>query len=104
MRSGADQSLTVAKIIAAAACVDFDPWEFFSKKTPIEKALPVIDVLTLAATGTEMDDCAVISNPETVDKMGAASPALIPEGFLHGSSRYLLCSGLSDGSGSVQIF
>lgn len=76
---GGGSVIDCAKIIAAAACVDFDPWEFFSKKTPIEKALPVIDVLTLAATGTEMDDCAVISNPETVDKMGAASPALIPK-------------------------
>lgn len=76
---GGGSVIDCAKIIAAAACVDFDAWEFFSRKAPIEQALPVIDVLTLAATGTEMDDCAVISNPETTDKMGAASPALIPK-------------------------
>lgn len=76
---GGGSVIDCAKIIAAAACTDADAWTFFSEKRPIEKALPVIDVLTLAATGTEMDDCAVISNPETTEKMGAAAEALIPK-------------------------
>ncbi len=54
--------------MAAGACVDFDPWDFFSKCAPIEKALPVITIPTLAATGSEMNDGGVISNPETKEK------------------------------------
>lgn len=38
--------------------------------SPIEKALPIITVLTLAATGSEMNSGGVISNPETQDKIG----------------------------------
>lgn len=76
---GGGSVIDCAKIICAGACTDADPWDFFGKKLPITKALPLIDVLTLAATGSEMDDCGVISNPDTKEKMGATSPVLIPE-------------------------
>ncbi len=41
-----------------------------SRTIPVEKALPVISVLTIAATGSEMDGGGVITNPETNDKLG----------------------------------
>jgi alcohol dehydrogenase YqhD (iron-dependent ADH family) len=45
--------------MAAGACVgDFDPWKFLSEWAPIEKALPLVPVLTLSATGSEMDPAA----------------------------------------------
>lgn len=76
---GGGSTLDASKFMAAGACVDFDPWEFQSKRVPADKALPIITVLTLAATGSEMDDCGVISNPETDEKLGGHGEAIIPK-------------------------
>lgn len=76
---GGGSTLDATKYMAAGACVDFDPWEFFSEWAPIEKALPVLTVLTLSATGSEMDCGGVISNPETKDKIGRMEPVLLPK-------------------------
>lgn len=77
---GGGSTLDATKFIAAGACVEHDPWDFLSEKwAPIEKALPVITVLTLAATGSEMDSGGVISNPETQDKIGRLAPPMLPK-------------------------
>lgn len=76
---GGGSTLDASKWIAAGACVDFDTWDFFSKNVPVEKALPLVTILTLAATGSEMDAGGVISNPETDDKIGRTSPLLFPK-------------------------
>lgn len=76
---GGGSTIDAAKFIAAGACVDFDPWEFFSaERRPVTKALPIITVLTLAATGSEMDPIGVISNMETGDKLAASGAPLTP--------------------------
>lgn len=86
---GGGSTIDAAKFIAAGACVDFDPWKFLSEGAPIETALPVITVLTLSATGSEMDSCGVISNPETKDKIGRLAPPLLPKvSFLDPSNTY----------------
>jgi alcohol dehydrogenase YqhD (iron-dependent ADH family) len=76
---GGGSTLDASKWIAAGACVDHDPWDFFSKWAPVEKALPVVTVLTLSATGSEMDCGGVISNPETKDKIGRMEFPLLPK-------------------------
>lgn len=78
---GGGSTIDATKFMAAGACVDFDPWDFmdYSKQAPIERALPVVTILTLAATGSEMDSGGVISNPETKDKNGRLAPALLPK-------------------------
>ena len=78
---GGGSTIDATKFIAAGACVDFDPWDFldYSKHVRIQKALPIIDVLTLSATGSEMDCGGVISNPETHDKNGRMASALLPK-------------------------
>ena len=50
---GGGSTLYATKWMAAGACVDHAPWNFLdrSKSAPVEKALPVISVLTIAATG-----------------------------------------------------
>ena len=65
---GGGSTIDATKFMAAGACVDFDPWDFLdlSKRVPIERALPVVSILTLSATGSEMDCGGVISNPETL--------------------------------------
>ncbi|MBR1720790.1 MAG: iron-containing alcohol dehydrogenase, partial [Phocaeicola sp.] len=69
---GGGSTIDATKFMAAGACVDFDPWDFFdlTKRAPIEKALPIFSILTLSATGSEMDTAGVVSNPETQDKIG----------------------------------
>ena len=76
---GGGSTLDATKWMAAGACVEHDPWDFFSKWTPVEKALPVVTILTLAATGSEMDSGGVISNPETQDKIGRLADPLLPK-------------------------
>ena len=76
---GGGSVIDAAKWIAAGALADHDVWDFFSKHLPVEAALPIVDVLTVAATGSEMDHIGVISNPETHDKMGGRDPHLFPK-------------------------
>jgi alcohol dehydrogenase YqhD (iron-dependent ADH family) len=86
---GGGSTLDATKYMAAGACVDFDPWKFLSEWAPIEKALPVVTILTLAATGSEMDCGGVISNPETGDKIGRLASPLFPKvSFLDPTNTY----------------
>lgn len=78
---GGGSTIDATKFMAAGACVDHDPWEFldYAKPAPIERALPIVTILTLSATGSEMDSGGVISNPETKDKNGRLAPAMLPK-------------------------
>ena len=76
---GGGSSIDCAKVIAAGACYDGDAWELVLDGRKIKKALPVVTVLTLAATGSEMDPTAVISNLETNDKLGVKSEHMLPK-------------------------
>lgn len=87
---GGGSTLDATKWMAAGACVDFDAWDFFNEKwAPVEKALPVVTILTLSATGSEMDAGGVISNPETKDKIGRIAAPLLPKvSFLDPTNTY----------------
>ena len=77
---GGGSTIDATKFMAAGACVEHDPWDFLNEKwAPIEKALPIVTILTLAATGSEMDTAAVISNLETGDKIGRLARPLLPQ-------------------------
>lgn len=75
---GGGSVLDCSKAIAAGACYDGVPWDLISYKVKAQKALPIVDVLTLAATGSEYDCGGVISRPETNDKIGYIDPLLFP--------------------------
>lgn len=75
---GGGSCIDAAKAIAAGAFYDGDPWEFVLDSKKIGKVLPIVSVLTLAATGSEMNKNSVISNMETKEKYGTASPEFIP--------------------------
>jgi alcohol dehydrogenase YqhD (iron-dependent ADH family) len=68
-----------SKAIAAAVYYEGDAWEMIVSRAPIEKAVPIVTVLTLAATGSEADAGAVVSNPETNEKLALGSPVLMPK-------------------------
>ena len=77
---GGGSTIDATKFMAAGACVDHDAWEFFGANAkPIERALPIVTILTLSATGSEMDTAGVISNFETGDKLGRLALALLPK-------------------------
>lgn len=87
---GGGSTIDATKFMAAGACVDHDPWDFLNKKwAPITKALPIVTILTLSATGSEMDCGGVISNLATKDKIGRmASPMLPKVSFLDPTLTY----------------
>lgn len=67
---GGGSVLDCTKAIAAGALYDGDPWDLITKKVPTKAALPIVDIITLAATGSEYDCASVISRTETNDKVG----------------------------------
>lgn len=75
---GGGSTIDSSKAIAAGTCYDGDFWDFYSKKTPIEKALPVGTILTIAAAGSEGSTNTVITNEQTGVKKGAGSDVLRP--------------------------
>ncbi len=76
---GGGSTIDCAKAIAAAYYYDKDAWDIVLNDSLITKALPIISILTLAATGSEMDIFSVISNEETKDKIGIGSEHLFPK-------------------------
>ena len=100
---GGGSTIDATKFMAAGACVDHDAWEFFGANAkPINEALPIVTILTLSATGSEMDTAGVISNLETGDKLGRLAPALLPRvSFLdptltYSVSKYQTACGAAD--------
>lgn len=86
---GGGSVLDCAKFVAAGACYEGDPWDFSTGAATPEKALPLITVLTLAATGSEMDNGGVITNLETKDKLGRGYPCMQPKvSFLDPTQTY----------------
>lgn len=76
---GGGSTIDASKFMAAGACADFDPWEFISKGKPMSPAIPLLSVLTMAATGSEMDNGGVITNPETKEKLSSGHPDTRPK-------------------------
>jgi len=77
---GGGSTIDATKFMAAGACVEHDPWEFFGAGAkPIERALPIVTILTLSATGSEMDAGGVISNLATCDKLGRMAYPMLPK-------------------------
>ena len=75
---GGGSVIDSAKAIAAGSVYEGDFLDFYRKKTPIEKALPVGTILTIAAAGSEGSGNTVITDEETQKKKGAKSDVLRP--------------------------
>lgn len=76
---GGGSVIDCTKAIAAGAKYDGDAWDLVIKKAKVEEALPFGTVLTLAATGSEMNSGSVITNWETKEKYGWGSPLTFPQ-------------------------
>ena len=76
---GGGSVIDCTKLIAAGAKYDGDAWDLVVKKASVKEALPFGTVLTLAATGSEMNSGSVITNWETNEKYGWGSPFTFPK-------------------------
>jgi hypothetical protein len=76
---GGGSVIDEAKAICAGALVDHDVWDFFTGHKSISSALPLTTVLTLAASGSEMNSGMVITNEESSQKFGFADKYLFPK-------------------------
>lgn len=101
---GGGSVIDAAKFIAAGACVDFDVWDFISKKSSVQNVLPVFSVLTISATGSEMDNTAVLNNPETMEKLALIDDKLFPAASFCDPTLTYTVSPYQTACGSADIF
>jgi NADP-dependent alcohol dehydrogenase len=76
---GGGSVLDGTKFIAAAARFAGEPWDILAKGAPVQSAVPLGAVLTLPATGSEMNTFAVVSRRGTTEKLAFSSPAVSPK-------------------------
>lgn len=75
---GGGSVLDSSKAIAAGVAYAGDVWDLFIGKAAIDSALPVFSILTLAATGSEMNSGAVVTNEATKEKFAIRSVHTFP--------------------------
>lgn len=75
---GGGSVLDCSKAISVCAKYDGEGWDLISGKVQAKSALPIVDILTLSATGSEYDMGCVISNTAINDKRGYLDPLLYP--------------------------
>lgn len=75
---GGGSCIDAAKHISCGAYYNGDPWDLMLDRSKMTKALPLAVVLTICATGSEMNCGAVISNEETNEKLEINGPILYP--------------------------
>lgn len=75
---GGGSVIDEGKAIAVGAKTEKDIWKFFKREETIESALPIYTILTLAATGSEMNGFAVVTNEETKEKLNLDSEHIFP--------------------------
>lgn len=100
---GGGSTIDCTKAIAAATYYEGDAWDLMSCRAPITDALPIITILTLSATGSEMNAGSVISNIGTNEKFGLLHPLFQPKAsFLDPTNTYTV-NAYQTASGSADI-
>lgn len=99
---GGGSSIDCAKAIAAAVKYDGPVWDLVTDWSKLVDALPVFVISTMAATGSEMDGYAVITNTELNDKMDLGGEPVCPKfsildpKFTYSVPKYQTASGAAD--------
>ncbi|MCK9230598.1 MAG: iron-containing alcohol dehydrogenase [Syntrophales bacterium] len=79
LAAGGGSVIDEAKTIAAGVPAEQDVWDYFTCKAVITAALPVLTVLTLSASASEMNPTAVITREEGAQKFSIRSPHIQPK-------------------------
>ena len=75
---GGGSVLDCSKAISVCAKYDGEGWDLISGKVKAKAAVPIVDIITLAATGSEYDCGCVISNSAICDKRGYMDELMYP--------------------------
>lgn len=100
---GGGSVIDCSKVIAGSVDYDGNPWDLVTGKAKYGKVLPIASILTLAATGSEMDAGAVITNMETNQKYGTGHPEFFPKFSILDPSYSFTVSKYQTASGIVDI-
>ncbi|MBB6062857.1 hypothetical protein HNP65_001309 [Thermosipho japonicus] len=76
---GGGSVIDSAKAVAAGVKYKGDVWDFYSGKAKVKEAMPLYTILTLSATGTEMNGNSVVTNEETLEKFSFSSIHVYPK-------------------------
>lgn len=76
---GGGSVIDSAKAIAAGVCYENDVWDLFTQDIELQRALPLGVILTLPATGSESSSATIITNEETLQKLGLEHDLLRPQ-------------------------
>jgi alcohol dehydrogenase YqhD (iron-dependent ADH family) len=76
---GGGSVIDSAKITAICMAQKCKGWDVMDNSVRVSSSVPLIAVLTLAATGTEMNSIAVLQNTETREKFGFSDPVMFPK-------------------------
>lgn len=101
---GGGSTIDASKHIACAVFYDGDPWDLVLDRSKVTKALPIFTVLTISATGSEMNPGAVISNEETKEKLEINHPLLYPTLSVCDPSYQFTLPAKQTAAGTVDIF
>ncbi len=76
---GGGSVIDESKAIAIGAKNNAEIWDMILNESPVNDALPIYTVLTIPATGSEMNCGLVLTNDDTKDKFGWGNPKLYPK-------------------------
>ena len=97
---GGGSTIDASKTMATGFYYDGDPWDLVKNSQKGRKALPLVVILTLSATGSEYDQGAVITNPETNEKLGSSqtfpSVSICDPTYTFSVSKYQTAAGSAD--------
>ena len=97
---GGGSTIDCSKAIAVGRYHEGDLWELAATSRQLHKALPIVTILTIAATGSEFDNSAVISNMKTHEKIGSLycfpTVSICDPTYTFSVSKYQTASGAVD--------
>lgn len=100
---GGGSTIDCAKVIAGAVTYEGDAWDIVINPSKIQSVLPIVTILTLSATGSEMDTFAVISDMETNDKVGTSHEDMRPKASILDPSYTFSVSAYQTAAGTADI-
>ncbi len=99
---GGGSVIDASKAIACSVYAENDVWDYFTNKAKIENAIPLGVVLTISATGSEMNINAVVTNTEEKNKLAIHSEKVLPKfavldpSYTESVPAYHTAAGISD--------